>query len=196
MTGYIAAPNIFLLNQYSLCTGMVVHSSEQKAMLDSIRLHHTLSKNQWFKILIPDADSFLCLDIPMERQSSTVIDDLCSREALSMIFIAEGKEFLSKLDVYLQSINAHDDPEDAKIEVEAFYEEKKREILAMEPSDYLRFISEKTIDGDPAKVSAYLYGFGVSGLSFQSSFLLFNPHKDIIIKELRRSVLDNSRLAS
>jgi hypothetical protein len=200
-TGYIAAANLFTLQQVSFCTGVVVHAGEGAACNDTARLANIDSKNQWFRVLIPPNHTFLSLGSPLKKQDPYVIERLCGQEALSVLFLKEGRGFLRTLNEYLEHIGAQDDPEAAKAEVAEFYAEKRRLVMAMDAKDYLRFIQEKTAARETALVASYLYHFGVSGLAFTSalggeSFLLFNPRRDCVIKEIKRAVLDDSRLVS
>jgi hypothetical protein len=200
-TGYIAAANLFTMQQVLCCTGIMVHAGEEAACKDTARLSNMLAKNQWFRVLIPPTHTFLSLDDPIKKQYSYVIEHLCAQEALSVIYISEGRHFLHKLNDYLESIGAQDDPEAARTEVAEFYTEKRRAVLDMDAKAYLAFILEKSAAREKAAVSSYLYHFGISGLAFSSpsagkSFLLFNPRRDSIIKEIKRAVLDDSRLVS
>jgi hypothetical protein len=200
-TGYIAAANLFAANQFLSCTGVVVRAEEKTACNDTARLSNTLAKNQWFRVFIPPRHTFLSLDSPVKKQHPYILEHLCAQEALSVIYIKEGRDFLHKLNEYLRNTGAEDDPGAAQIEVAEFYAEKRRAVENMDVKEYLQFILEKAAGREKALVSSYLYHFGVSGLSFTStaggeSFLLFNPRRDSIIKEIKRSILDDSRLVS
>jgi hypothetical protein len=200
-TGYIAAADLFTLKPFLSCTGVVVHADEKTACGDTSRLSNTLAKNQWFRILIPPKDTFLSLDSPITKQYSYAVEHLCCREALSLLYVKEGRDFLHNLNEYLEHIGSQDDPEAAQAEVTEFYNEKRAAILGMDAKEYLQFVLEKSSGKEKTRVTAFLYHFGISGLSFTSalggrSFLLFNPRRDSIIKEIKRSILDDSRLAS
>jgi hypothetical protein len=200
-TGYVAAENLFTMKQFLCCTGVMIHTEEKTACTDTARLSNTLTKNQWFRVFIPPKYTFLSLDTPLKNQYSYVIEHLCSQEALSVLYLKEGRDFLHKLNEYLKNIGAQDDPQAAQVEVGEFYNEKRRAVLEMDTKEYLQCILEKAGGRENAMVSAFLYHFGISGLSFTAalgglSWLLFNPKRDSIIKEIKRSLLDDSRLVS
>jgi hypothetical protein len=200
MEAYIAAHNLYSVTRHGFCSGVVFRAEERKAMADTMRLGNTLSKNQWFRALLPDASRFLDLGIEMKIQPGYALERLGSQGALSILFVSEGAEFMRQLDAYLDSNDFENREEEAQAEVREFYAEKRREILAMSAPEYLGFVAGKTAGRDPLKVSAYLCHFGIAGLSFVTSsgpsFLLFNPRRDIIIKEIKRSLLKDAPLAS
>jgi hypothetical protein len=201
MEGYIASQDLFGSAEFKCCAGVTVHSDEASAMADSLRLAGSLSKNQWFRVAIPPEETYLSPALPMSEQPPQVTERLLAAEALSVLFIEEGKLFMRRMEMYLEANGLADNPEAAKTEVEDFYASRRGELLSMHGDGYLSFIKSKTGGGDPAGVSSYLCHFGVSGLAFYNrnnrpAFLLFNPKRDMVIRELRRASLQDSRLVS
>jgi hypothetical protein len=149
----------------------------------------------------PGDDTFLSLDNLFQNQPYSLLEQLTTNDALSKLYINEGRDFMIGLDKYLQSLNLADNPDAAHQEIKEYYAAKEQEILSLSIPDYLKYIYGKTLNRDSSVVSAYLYQFGVSGLTFldtqgRSSFLLFSPRKDMVIKEIRRQSPAYTLLAS
>jgi hypothetical protein len=201
MTGFLASHKLFSITRYAFCEGVIVHSNKENALKDTMRHRNIYSLNQWFRISCPGENTFLSLDSSMKEQPGYVIEHLTGEGALKLPFIKKGREFMAQLEMYLAHENASDNPLKAKMEIAEFYTRCKNEVLAMTAQDYLAFLSEQITGRDPAKQSSYLYHSGITGLSFPSeqnsrSYLLFNPRRDAIIKEIGRAPLNDTRMVS
>jgi hypothetical protein len=139
----------------------------------------------------------------MAEQSTFVLERALADSSLSLLFSAEGKDFMGRLAAYLTDAGSYDDPEAAQAEIAKFYDKKRDTLKNLDAPAYLNLIESLAGEHSPAVVSAYLSHIGMSGLLSGHSdesdgrfFFLFNPRRDVVITEIIRTTIPAALSAS
>jgi hypothetical protein len=203
MQAYIPAVKLFLPETRCGCKGIVAYDNHRSAGSRTVRLRNTATKNQYVSLHIPEITTFLSLEHAMAQQPSYVLEHILTEKALSTLFTVEGRAFFHNLDRYLAENGLTGDMVTAQTEMMNFYDKKRSAIRELTSSAYISLITQLARGHHPAIVASYLSCFGISGLVFkepgtpqQNAFLLFNPRRDAVIKEIIRMDIRESRMVS
>jgi hypothetical protein len=206
MEAFIPAEALFNAEIRLHCRGVIAYESRSAAGMKTSRLRNVRSKNQYFRVEIPRENAFLNLldaDSPLVKQPPDVLSRVLDAPSLSLLYAAEEKNFTARLAAYLAENGSSDDGEAARIEIERFYAAKRETIKTLSVRSYIDLI-RRSVKGNnaPAATAAYLSHIGAAGLAFREprsdggsrAFLLFNPRRDAVVKEIIRAVVPETKL--
>jgi hypothetical protein len=201
MRAFIPAEALFQKTVFHNCEGIAAYETREAAGRKTGR-RHIPAKNRYYSVVIPDRNTFIDLNLPMDGQPPYVLQCVLSAPSLSLLFTAEEAGFMDRLGAYLAEKGSPDGPEEALRETAAFYDAKREIIKGLGAEGYLELIKSKITAAEHKEtvVSSYLSQSGISGLIFRPGdaprehvFLLFNPRRDALIKEIIRAVVPETR---
>jgi hypothetical protein len=198
MQAFIPSRALFYAQNRCGCEGVTAYECRAAAESKTSRRANSLAKCQYFRAEIPDESSFLAVDEPMPRQPRRVLDLILAESSLSLLYAAEVRDFTGRLGAYLSENGLCGDPEAARAETVKFYEGKRGIIKKLNSAAYLDLIKNLAAERSPAAASAYLSHIGIPGLLFHEpdisgrSYLMFNPRRDAVIKEIIRTAVPAS----
>jgi hypothetical protein len=206
MQAFIPSNTLFLFpaaTRYG-CQGVTAYSSSATALSKTSRRKNVMSKNQYFRVNIPDVHTFLDTHYPIAKQPPYVLKRILAAPSLSLLYTTEAKDFMDRLAAYLAE-TGNDNSEAAQTEINTFYEDKRRAIKDLNSVSYINLIKTLACGHSPAIVSSYFSHIGIPGLSFheniadgktEKAYLLFNPRRDVLIKEIIRVFIPETSAVS
>lgn len=202
MQAFIPSQSLFHTEIRYNCEGITAYEDQRAAGEKSLRRRNVMAKNQYFSVIIPDETRFLESSSLISKQPDYIINQIFGVTSLSLLYAAEEKDFTDRLAIYLMDNGALDNPDAAEAEITNFYNHKREAVKELDALAYIDLIKNLAKNPAPAVVSAYLSHIGISGLIIHEpdrkgrSFLLFNPRKDVVIKEVIRTIIPGTKLAS
>jgi hypothetical protein len=197
MQAFIPSNTLFLFPAAARygCQGVAAYSGGATALSKTSRRKNVMSKNQYFRVNIPDVHTFLDAHCPIAKQPPYILKKILAAPSLSLLYTAEAEDFMDRLAVYLAE-TGNDNGETAQIEINKFYDDKRHSIKDLSAVSYINLIKTLARGHSPAIASSYLSHIGISGLAFHENiaddktekvFFLFNPRRDVLIKEIIRA---------
>jgi hypothetical protein len=203
MLVFIPADMLFTSEIRCHCRGVASYENQAAAAEKTARLRNTLAKNQYFSAAVPDETTFISTGLPLAQQPAPILERVLSDSSLPLLYAAEGKDFMGRLDACLTETGSSSGPEAVQAEIIKFYNQKRDAIKSLDASAYLDLIERSAKAHDPATVSAYLSHIGISGLVSGDSagprgrvFFLVNPRRDAVIREIIRIAVPKTGSAS
>jgi hypothetical protein len=203
MVAYIPSESLYQTIIIFGCEGVLAYDSHLTAGTRTSRRKNVTAKNQYFSVSIPDRETFIDADRSMTNQTPYVLHRVLDTPALSLLFTSELRGFMDRLGAFLTESGSPDNPEAAQTEISRFYDKKREQIKKTDAKSYIELITRLAKDRSPAVVASYLSQSAlVTGLTFREpssggqTYLLFNPRRDVIIKEIVRAAIPETRLVS
>ena len=199
---FIAAQRYMNKDVLPFGVGVIASFDEETAMNDTARIKNLECANEWWEIEIPPEDSFLNLDQLLEHNSKTVLNSLCSQEALSMLFYDEKKDFDRHLDEVLKETGDYTQYGSiAREKINEFFEEKIQIIKKHITVDSLiNFITNKAKTKQMAVTCSFLFMQGINGIIYEQQntrrILIFDAKKSIQTKQLKTALLNDTRFSA